>query len=152
MIPIYEIKFNDSNDVILLEKDAFDNDICVNCPYTTVELFREHFDIHHMIEEYLYVLYLNIKGKPLGIFQLSHGTMDMSVVGSKEIFLRAILLMANSIIMIHNHPSGNILPSREDDEVTKKIKQAGELLDIKLRDHIIIGRDSYYSYCEKCRI
>ena len=68
------------------------------------------------------------------------------MVSIRSIFSRAILCNANSIIVAHNHPSGIVKPSHEDISITRRIKEASEILDIKLIDHIIIGEDSYYSF------
>ena len=70
----------------------------------------------------------------------------------RSLFSRAMLCNANSIIVAHNHPSGVVKPSGEDINLTRRIKEAGEILDIKLQDHIIIGEDDYYSFINEGRL
>ena len=74
------------------------------------------------------------------------------MIHPREVFKPAIAESAHSIILIHNHPSGDCKPSRKDIVVTRKIKEAGDLLEIKLIDHVIIGKNSYYSFKEQDRI
>lgn len=76
------------------------------------------------------------------------GSINFSVVHPREVFKRAYLLSASFIICIHNHPSGDASPSREDIVLTSKLKDIGELHGIILVDHLIIGRDCYYSFFE----
>jgi DNA repair protein RadC len=91
---------------------------------------------------------MNTKNKVIGVFEISHGNVNSSVLGTREVFQKALLANAVSIILMHNHPSGDPTPSRQDIEVTKKVAEAGNLIGIELLDHIIIG-DSYTSLKEK---
>ena len=79
---------------------------------------------------------------------LFKGTVYYSLVHPREIFKEAYLLSANYIICIHNHPTGNTLPSNDDFNITKNIKSVGEILGVYLIDHIIIGTNNYYSFKE----
>ena len=83
---------------------------------------------------------------------ITKGIMNASIIDSREIFKPAIKNSAARIILVHNHPSGDPFPSEEDLEVTKKIMDAGELLGIKVLDHVIIGRENYWSWKEKKRL
>ena len=76
------------------------------------------------------------------------GTINQSLVHPRDIFKYACILDASSIICIHNHPSGNIIPSKEDIKITNGLKQIGILFNIPIIDHIIIGKDKYYSFYE----
>ena len=80
---------------------------------------------------------------------LFKGTINESLVHPREVFKEAYLLSASSIICIHNHPSGNTNPSKNDEMLTKQLKKCGELLGIKVLDHIIISNNSYFSFLEK---
>ena len=80
---------------------------------------------------------------------ISQGTVNVSVVSPREIFIEAVKHHAVSLVMIHNHPSGDPAPSREDINLTKRVKEAGELLGIRLLDHIIIGDNCYISLKER---
>lgn len=73
-------------------------------------------------EEYVYTLALDNKNKATGLFEISHGTVSSSVISPREIYIRALLLGASSIILFHNHPSGDVTPSKDDILVTKRVK------------------------------
>ena len=118
----------------------------INNPQVVVKLLNEIFDLENRCEEHLVMLALDTKLKVVGAFDIHAGTAKASPVSTKSIFTRAMLCNANSIIVAHNHPSGVVKPSKEDISITGRIQEAGEILDIKLTDHIIIGEDSYYSF------
>lgn len=103
-------------------------------------------------QEYFKVLYLNRQNKALGIHTISMGGMETTIVDMKILFSGALLAKASNIIVCHNHPSGNLEPSHIDDSITRKIKLAGETLDITLLDHIIITDNGYYSYADEGRL
>ena len=88
------------------------------------------------------------KGNILTVEKAFVGTSSGTYVGMKELFMGAILCNAAEIICFHNHPSGDPNPSMEDNLITKKIREAGAILDIPMRDHIILGENGYYSYEE----
>lgn len=98
--------------------------------------------------EFFCLLLLDIKNGILAERVVHIGTLSMSVVGAKEVFREAIREGAAGIIAVHNHPSGDPAPSQEDFEVTEKLAQAGELLDLPILDHIIIGHNGYASMKE----
>ena len=80
------------------------------------------------------------------------GTINRSVVHPREIFKNAYLASASGIICIHNHPSGNIFPSKDDINITNRLVEIGLLVGIKIIDHIIIGQNNYYSFMENGNI
>ena len=121
----------------------------IKSPDDVVEVARDFLRLEEESEEYLYMIGLNTKNKVLGVFEVSHGTVNASIVGVREIFQKALLLNAVSIILMHNHPSGDSKPSRQDIEVTKKAAEAGKILDVEVLDHIIIGDKQYSSLKEK---
>jgi len=98
-------------------------------------------------QENFFILMLNNKNYVIGKEFISRGTLDFSIAHPREIFKPAIKNSASKIILIHNHPSGDPFPSGRDLEVTEKIKELGEMMDIKLVDHIIIGDKKGWS-CE----
>ena len=106
-------------------------------------------DLRHEEQEVLLLLMLNQKGRLLKEKYVFRGTVNASIVSPREIFLEALAARAVQIILLHNHPSGDARPSREDLNVTKRIQEAGELLGIHLTDHIIIGEHAYVSLREK---
>jgi DNA repair protein RadC len=95
------------------------------------------------------VLLLNRANRVLGIYDISTGGVTGTVVEIKHIFAAAIKSNACAVIIAHNHPSGSIKPSRADEELTHRIRQAGLLLDIRLLDHIIVTTESYYSFADE---
>lgn len=97
-------------------------------------------------QEYFYCIYVDTKGKYIDKKCLFIGTINNSVVHPREIFKEAYLLSASGIICIHNHPSGDVNPSREDKVITLKLKEVGLIHGIKIIDHIIIGNNSYFSF------
>jgi len=96
-------------------------------------------------KEVLKVVLLDTKNVPISIKEVSVGTLNSSLIHPREVFKEAIKESANSIILVHNHPSGNCNPSNEDIEMTKLLVQAGEHLGVKVLDHVIIGKRKYYS-------
>ncbi len=100
-------------------------------------------------EEHLKVLLLNTKSKVISIETASIGTLNASIVSPREIFKQAIRKSAASIVLVHNHPSGDTTPSTEDISATARIKECGKILGIQLLDHVIIGDIYYYSLREK---
>lgn len=118
-------------------------------PEIVAKFMENVFSLSSKAEEYLYLICLTNKCKAINVFEVSHGTIDSALVGIREIMIRALLSGAAAIMVVHNHPSGDPLPSKEDCVVTEKIKQACEILGLKLFDHIIIGYKCYYSFADK---
>ena len=98
-------------------------------------------------EEFL-ALPLDSKNQPLGFYVVSVGSLGASLVHPRETFKIAIIANAASLIVLHNHPSGDPTPSLEDVRITDRLKAAGELLGVPLLDHIIIGEDDFYSFAD----
>jgi len=103
-------------------------------------------DLNH---EEFWVLYLNRANFVLQKSRISFGGVSGTVVDQKIILKKALLYLASSIILVHNHPSGNLNPSAQDKKVTRKMKLACELLEINLLDHLIIAGNSYYSFADE---
>lgn len=99
-------------------------------------------------QEYFYCLYLDNQKKVIKNKMLFLGTLNHSLVHPREVFKEAYLSGATSIICIHNHPSGNLKPSKEDIKLTESLIKAGLLLGIKIDDHLIISKDNYFSFFE----
>ena len=133
MVSFYDTRLNENGGIMLVEEKQAD--------YETQEMTSP---------EHIYMLALDSACGLLGIFFLSKGTVNVALASPREIYIRALSAGAAQIILIHNHPSGNALPSGQDIRLTKKVKEAGELLDIRLADHIIIGGKSgaYISFHE----
>ncbi len=100
-------------------------------------------DITH---EEFWIIGLNNNNKMIAHKRISMGGLDQTAADVRIIFRELILMNATAFIAVHNHPSGNLHPSRQDKELTKKIAQAGSIMSIRLLDHIIIASDGYYSF------
>jgi DNA repair protein RadC len=118
----------------------------VKSPSDMADIFKLYLD--GADRENFVVAMLDRKGNILGLNTVSIGTISSSVVHPREVFKPAIVIGASSIIIAHNHPSGDTAPSREDTDVTRRLVEAGKLLGIEVLDHVIIG-DNYYSFKEK---
>ena len=128
---------------IFLEKNN-EIDIIYNSPDIIYE--NNKYLFQGKKQEYFYCLYLDNKNKLIERKLLFMGTINRSIVHPREIFKEAYLTSASNIICMHNHPSGDIRPSIEDDYLTKSLIKIGKIQGINITDHIIIGNDSYYSY------
>ena len=134
-------------------------------PQPITETIRSAKEIHNLLIRRVYdedtigyketfkVLLLNNANKIIGYSTISEGGLNSTLVDVRVVMQTALVSNAISIILTHNHPSGNLQPSINDDNLTKKIKSACELLDIRLLDHIIVTPyDSYYSYNDEGRL
>lgn len=114
------------------------------------ETFRKMWDTQLMnIQEQFCVLFLNNCNEVVGFRCLSSGTLTSCTVDLKILFGLACKSLSRAIIIAHNHPSGNLKPSQSDINLTKKIKNAAQLLDIKLLDHIILTNNGFFSFVEE---
>lgn len=117
-----------------------------NNPKTIYEDSKVLFE--GLMQEHFYCVYLNSKKEVIERKLLFMGTLNKSIVHPREIFKEAYRLSASSIICLHNHPSGDINPSREDIELTKSLVKIGKINGIPVVDHLIIGDNCYYSFYE----
>ena len=106
------------------------------------------FDKIELLEEFK-ILLLNQANRVLGIFPLSRGGITGTVADPRLIFGAAIKACATTIILSHSHPSGNLKPSRADEDLTIKIREAGRFLDIRVADHIILSTAGYFSFADE---
>lgn len=105
--------------------------------------------IRSATKEHFLAFLLDAKNRLIGIHVVSIGTLDAATVHPREVFTPALLTAAKSIVVAHNHPSGDPAPSAEDQLVTDRLRSAGELLGIELLDHVIVGRDRFYCFSEQ---
>ncbi len=130
-----------------LAKASAKEGLIFNQPSTIARYYME--DMRHQTQENLRLLMLNTKSKLLGEKDVSKGTVNSAIVSPREIFIEALEKKAVAIILMHNHPSGDPVPSENDVLFTKRIKEAGKLIGIELLDHIIIGNNCYISFAEE---
>lgn len=117
------------------------------CPSSIAKYYME--DMRHERQEVMKLLMLNSKSRLIGESDISKGTVNASLITPRELFIEALQKNAVSIIILHNHPSGDPNPSREDKLITERIRQAGNLIGIELLDHIVIGNNCYISFSEQ---
>ena len=114
------------------------------------ELLKSHWDANKIeFVEQFKVLLLNRANKVLGMYEVSCGGVTGTIADPKLIFTAALKANACNIILSHNHPSGNLMPSMADEQLTRKIKEGGKLLDIQVMDHIIVTTESYFSFADE---
>lgn len=106
-------------------------------------------DLRHANQEQMKLLLLNTKSRLIGETDISKGTVNSAVISPSELFVEALQKNAVSIVLLHNHPSGDPTPSKEDVLITRRIQEAGRLIGVELLDHIVIGDNCYVSLREK---
>jgi DNA repair protein RadC len=116
-----------------------------SCPSQIMETFGF---LRYETKEYFLALHLDGKNRVVCIDIVSTGSLNQSIVHPRELFKTALLSSAAAIILIHNHPTGDPMPSTEDITITRRLMDAGDMIGIKVLDHIVIG-DSYYSFSER---
>lgn len=119
----------------------------IKCPQDVADLLME--EMRYLKKEHMKLVLLNIKCNLISVEEVSIGSLNASIVHPREVFNPAIRKSSASIIMVHNHPSGDPSPSKEDTAITARICEAGKLIGIELVDHIIIGDGKYISMKEK---
>lgn len=119
----------------------------VKSPEDAYKLLRDFF--LDTDREYFVVVCLDTKNQPTAMNVCHVGSLNASIVHPREVFKPAILSNSASVIVAHNHPSGDPTPSREDVEVTKRLAEAGKIIGIDVLDHMVIGREDYISLKEK---
>lgn len=118
----------------------------VKNPWDIYKYYME--SMRYLKEEIFKTVLLNTKNEIITDIDVSHGTLNSSLVHPREVFKQAIKKSANKIILIHNHPSGNVEPSNEDMHITDRLIECGKIIGIEVIDHIIIGDGIYYSFKE----
>ncbi len=125
----------------------------INCSETTYNLLLKCFDTDTIeLKESFKVLLLNRANKVLGVMNVSDGGISCTTVDARLIMQSVILSNATQIIMAHNHPSGSLIPSPEDCHITNRVKNACDLMNVQLLDHLIITPENYYSYADDGRL
>ena len=119
-------------------------------PWDIYKYYME--SLRYQYKEIFKVVLLNTKNEIITDVDISIGTLNSSLVHPREVFREAIRRSSNKIILLHNHPSGNCEPSKEDKSITNRLKDCGELMGIEVIDHIIIGDGVYFSFKENMLI
>lgn len=121
----------------------------LNTPEKVYDFYKSKIDD---FQEQFYCIYLDASKKVIEEKLLFIGTANYSLVHPRDVFKEAYVLNASSIICVHNHPSGEVRPSKEDVNLTIRLKEVGTLTGVRVVDHIIIGKDKYYSFLENGKI
>lgn len=148
----YKTMMNETGlpEVVMEQSYEWDERI-LDSPDKVFQLMKQVFQLHRETEEYLYEVCFNAKMKPIAVFEISHGTVNGSLISPREFFQKALLVGAVHVMAVHNHPSGDASPSREDDSVVERLKEAGKLMGVDLIDFVIVG-ESYYSYHQAMKL
>ena len=132
--------------IAVREKSYWNKGKCFCCAGDAAEFAKPLFE--NADKEYLVVCCLDGKLQPISMEVVAVGMVNQCLVGMREVFKNAILSNAVSIIAFHNHPSGNSRPSSSDFDISKKLRKAGELLDIEVLDHIVLGDEVFHSIAD----
>ena len=116
-------------------------------PAEVFSYFRSQFEKEK--REMFYVVLLNNKNRKIREVKISEGSLTASLVHPREVYNPVIRESAASVIFVHNHPSGDPSPSPEDVEITRRLKEVGEIIGVKVLDHVVIGRDDYFSFKDR---
>ena len=139
-IPIYQVQLVRESSVTV-ERNS------ILRPIDAYNIAREHYKT--LDREMFSVMMLDAKNKVIGINTVSVGSLSASIVHPREVFKPCILSNAASVILLHNHPSGDPTPSQNDLEITRKLHDVGYILGVNIRDHIILGDEVFFSFREK---
>lgn len=129
-----------------LAKASAKEDLMFKNPKSIARYYME--DMRHSGQEHMKLLMLDTKSMLIHEMDISKGTVNASLISPRELFVEALQRRAVSIIILHNHPSGDPTPSESDILLTKRVKAAGDIIGIELLDHIIIGNNRYISFLE----
>ncbi|MDO4720612.1 MAG: DNA repair protein RadC [Peptostreptococcaceae bacterium] len=123
---------------------------CISSSSDAGNIYME--ELRYRKKEIFRVIFLNTKNMIIAHRDISEGSLNASIVHPREVFIEAIRKNSNKIIVMHNHPSGDPQPSREDFSITERLVQAGRIIGIEVLDHIIIGDGVYYSFRENAKL
>ena len=108
-------------------------------PESIYNFMEERYQLSYQTEEHVYMMSFDTRNNLIGVFHISSGTVNCSLVSPREIFIKALLSNATYIILVHNHPAQSTNPSTEDLQITKRLVECGNTLNLKMLDHLIIG-------------
>ena len=136
-------------EILISYKNKNQDAVKVSSSVDVYNFILNHWDDDTLdIQENVKMLLLNSSNTILGVYDVSRGGINSTVIDLRLVLSVALICLASSIILVHNHPSGNINPSEQDREFTKKIKSACKFLEIQLFEHIIITRYDYFSFAD----
>lgn len=148
----YDTELRDNLPVLVVEREVCgEHELlgCLDLPVKIVEVLNKTCQLNKKTEEHLYMLAMNTKSIPLGLFLLAKGRGNVVYSSPREAYMKALLLGAISIVLIHNHPSGVTLISQDDINMKRRMEEAGKMIGIELLDFIIVAGQDYYSTSEE---
>lgn len=149
MLTEYSIELSEENLPVMVKERTYDFSAgSLTEPADMEKIFKQCFRLDRKAEEIVAMVSLNTKLQPICLFEVSHGIIDASLLSPREVFQRALLSGAHSIVLAHNHPSGNCAPSENDKLIAEKLLQAAALFQMQLVDFLIIAKNDYYSFRE----
>lgn len=131
--------------VVREEAPAYLQSRRISRPEDVYELLH---DLQRETKEHFLTLHLDGKNRIICLDRVSTGSLNQSIVHPREVFKGALLSSAAAVVLVHNHPSGDPTPSTEDREITRRLREVGDLVGIKVLDHVIVGEDRYVSFSE----
>lgn len=147
-IVTYRMEKDDFRHPILVEEESMEYDGSrIENPKEAVNLVNEVFRLKYLAEEQVILISMDTKGHILGLFRVSQGTVDKCLCNPREVFIRALVTGASSVILVHNHPSGDASPSEMDYHTCQRNTEVSNILGVYMNDFIIVG-DDYYSFRE----
>lgn len=130
-----------------IAREQAEKRLSISCPESVADYYME--TLRHKSEEEVHLMLLNARNEMMKSLMISRGTATYSAVSPREVFMAALKYRASGIIMVHNHPSGDPSPSRDDIALAQNVLKLGEMMCIPLRDFMIIGDNIYTSFLEK---
>ncbi|MDX9917993.1 MAG: DNA repair protein RadC [Gudongella sp.] len=130
-----------------IKQVGYNDKVKVTSPNVVADLMMD--EMMHLQKEHFDIVILDTKNQIISVENISKGTLNASIVHPRDVFKAAIRNNGNSVILVHNHPSGDTTPSSEDINITKRLVDGGSIMGIKVLDHIIIGSNTYLSMKEK---
>lgn len=143
-----DVKLRESDRLPYIVKKTKYPDTILNTSEKVSELCINKFKMHLLPEENVYLFTVTANHSVIGFFELSKGTISYSTMTFREIFLRAVLTNAYGFFVVHNHPSGDCFPSKQDLETASILKELGKKVYLPMVDFVIIGNKTYFSYSE----
>lgn len=148
---MYKIEtYLDPDRIPVMEKHLVsEKKLQVSSPSKVFEMLNQYFRLGYRTEEYIYMVALDTKSNIIGVFELSHGSVNSSICNNREIFMKALICGASGIILAHNHPSGDVTPSEQDISTARNVAEAGKMIGANLIDNLICSDATYFSFKEK---
>lgn len=146
-VTAYELQKDKSELFLVKEKDyKYNGDNKVNSPEGVYDFIVNTIKINNYAEEQIWVLGMNTRGTVKGLFKVGQGTSECSLANPAGIFARLLLAGCNNFIITHNHPSGDVVPSKADIQLTLNLENLGKMMGVKLLDHLVIGDGKFLSF------